>query len=113
MIVKVVHPKDYQSTVFQADHGPVTFGTWYFDDPVSDGRRSYGGEILPHGENVQTHCVGINEGAAEKPSHIPGETGQWRIRYAWWQEPTCVVLVVSSGEIYLLSDRGDTVDRVR
>src|SRR5687767_13266024 len=39
MIVKVVHPEDFQSTLFSAEYGPVTMGTWYFATPPSE--RSY------------------------------------------------------------------------
>lgn len=54
------------------------------------------------------------EGIRDKPTGQESGSDYWLYRYAWWwEEGRGMVMVVTSGDIFVMSDTGQTVDRVR
>lgn len=104
MIVKVVPPSPELAKEsahhFQA-HGPIHSGKHYLNaEPrpivpdVIDYQNTLGLELR------QTHVLGVTDNPAE-------------FTFAhWWDPDDGGHLVVTNGQIFILSDRGDTVDRV-
>lgn len=118
MIVKVV-PRDpfmRESAIhFAVGQVEVTSGTHWFDAPPED--RDYHAAL-----GIEGDCTVYVRGVEKEPtSAMTVEFGQasarnqgWLMRYAWWRaEDDTIEVVVTSGDIYLMSEQGHTIDKVR
>jgi hypothetical protein len=114
MIVKVVHPDSLaavSAVYFDTERAPVSTGVHFFHEPPGEANYSdIADSELLHVFGVQPAVeVRIGEPWPDSP------TGQWPCRFAFWlpeHDMKGNVLVVTTGQIYLMSERGDTIDRV-
>lgn len=105
MILKVVPTTNHEpvmASYFDVGTADVHTGIYFFHEPP--GRADYR-EIA---EAKSTHVLGTLEALPSDPD------GQWPCRFAYWvDDARGLQLIVTTGDIYLMSERGDTVDRVR
>lgn len=108
MYVKVVdrdHNAVPSSEIHDTNHAPVSTGTFWFDKPP----EQQGYHAIANAHFVYVFDVDPN------PTHEDHEHNlrQWMVRYAFWSHPeTGLHLLVTNGQIYVMSDAGATIDRV-
>jgi hypothetical protein len=118
MFVKVVSRSDLAlltAIVHETGGNPVSWGTHYFYDPPAERAETEYSNLGP--TPFFLHLDGIEE-KPEPDDEIVHRTNipdgpVWKVRFAYWDHPhTGRHMVCTSGQIYLLSDTGATVDRV-
>lgn len=109
MIIKVVprHTHDLvQASYFDARDAAIDTGLFWFVDPP-DNSRDYG--QIRHTHDL--HVIDVDG----PPQPTAGDNEQWPVRFAYWYDSSTArdTLVVTAGTIYLMSDRGETIDRLK
>lgn len=106
MYVKVNQGHEGEDFLLET-HGPLTSGFKYFDlDEVSEHPDWIGMVGIPHGTAMVLDVLPQNFNGQEK----------YRVRYVWWPRNDGLGPfsgVVTSRNIFIVGDDGQTVDRVR
>ena len=111
MIVKVVDVAPdalVKSAHYDVGDHSIASGVWWSSDPPE--KRDY--KAIHDYRYLFAHGI---EGAP-LVEDVHGGFQQWKVKFAYWYSDNDVhpghYLVVTSGDIFLMSDHGKTIDRV-
>lgn len=108
MYVKIIHPPAHRTELFEVP-GDLSYGT-IFVSPKDEPEAWYSRVGL---ESVGTTHVLLDEDALRVDPDGEHQLLH-RVQWAWWDAPGVGrKLVVTLGEMYVLNDQGDTIERVR
>ena len=122
MYVKIVTgrgtPGGEESQLFAVGK-QVRFGTRYTDAAPSE--TCWPDELRIEGNALCHHRIESEDPTGHHAAATPNEKGEpwWAIHWAWWWAPSSeaghhsIEAVITDGEMFVMDDQGNTIERVR
>lgn len=116
MFVKVVARDKGQSIYEVPSRGDLQYGVQWFDTRLGDPREALIERLDLSGPQYMIRNIDVDSDHAPQTINDGGDNPlpAWPIRYAHWfdLEAAGLQIIMTVGDMYILSDSGSTVDRV-